>query len=86
MLCRKLNQGVQIILYEKDYDKLIPVIQEFMRINPLYNIVEKAITIVKKITPYFKGKPLLHYINDLCKQLHILTPHYHIITTLMIRT
>ena len=82
-LCRKLNQGMQRLLYEKEYDKLIPAIQEFMSINPLYNLAEKAITIVKKITPYVENK-LLDFMNMSCEFLYLMTPDYHKITTLTI--
>ena len=83
VLCRKINQTVQRIIYEKQYDKLIPTIQEFMRIYPLCNIVEKTITIVKKIISYCEGE-LLHFMNSLCEHLYILTPDYHGITTIII--
>ena len=83
VLCRKLNQSVQRILYEKDYDKLIPAIQEFISIYPLFNVAQKAITIVKKIIPYCEGR-LLGAINMLNEKLHFMTLDYHIICTLTI--
>ena len=83
MLCRKLNQSVQRILYERNYDKLIPAIQEFMRIYPLFNVAQKAVTIVKKIIPYCEGE-LLDFINELSERLHLLTPDYHQISTVSI--
>ena len=76
MLCRKLNQSVQRILYERNYDKLIPALQEFIRIYPLFNVVQKAITIVRKIIPYCEDK-LLDLVNKISESLHILTPDYH---------
>ena len=83
MLCRKLNQSVQRILYERDYDKLIPAIQEYMRIYPLCNVAQKAIIIVKKIITYCEGE-LLGSINELSERLHLLTPDYHQISTVSI--
>ena len=83
MLCRKLNQSVQRFLYERNYDKLIPALQEFMRIYPLFNVAQKAVTIAKKIIPYCEGE-LLSVINKLSEQLHLITPDYHIIFTLFI--
>ena len=83
ILCRKLNQNLQRILYEKEYDKLIPTIQEFMRIYPLCNIAEKGITIVKTIIPYCEGEVLDH-MNTLCECLYTLAPNYHQITALTI--
>ena len=83
MLCRKLNQSVQRILYERNYDKLIPTLQEFMKIYPLFNVAQKAVIIVKKIIPYCEGE-LLGVMNKSSEKLHILTPEYHIICTLTI--
>ena len=80
MLCRKLNQGVQRILYEKEYDKLIPTVQKFMRIYPICNIAEKAIIIVNKILPYCEGE-LLDILNGGCECLYLMTLDYHQITT-----
>ena len=73
MLCRKLNQSVQRILYERNYDKLIPALQEFMRIYPLFNVAQKAVTIAKKITPYCEGE-LLGVLNNISERLHLVTP------------
>ena len=83
MLCRKLNQSIQRILFERNYDELIPAIQKFMRIYPLFNIAQKAITIAKKIIPYCEGK-LLDVIIKTSEQLHLITPDYHITHTLVI--
>ena len=83
MLCRKLNQSVQRILYERNYDKLIQAMQEFMRIYPLFNISQKAITIAKKIIPYCEGE-LLDAINMSSERLQLMTHDYHIICTLII--
>ena len=74
---------MQRIVYEKEYDKLIPTLQEFMRIYPLCNIVEKGITIVKTIIPYCEGE-LLDHVNKLCEHLHYLTTDYHQITVFTI--
>ena len=68
VLCRKLNPTVQSILYKKEHNKLILIIEEFMRIYPLYNIVEKVITIAKKIIPYCEGE-LLDDLNIWCEFL-----------------
>ena len=83
MLCRKLNQNVQRILYERNYDELIPTIKEFMRIYPLFNVAQKGITIAKKIIPYCEGE-LLGVINNISETLHFITPDYHIICTLIL--
>ena len=80
MLCRKLNQSVQRILYRRNYDKLILALQEFMRIYPLFNIVQKIISIIKKIIPYCEGE-LMGFVNKLSESLHILSPYYHHISS-----
>ena len=80
-LCRKLNQSVQRNLYENNYDKLIQIVEEFIKNYPLCNVVQKAVTMVKKIIPHCDGK-LLHYIMLRCEELQMMTPDYHNITTL----
>ena len=80
-LCRKLNQSVQRNLYDKNYDKLIQTVEEFIKNYPLCNIAQKAVTMVKKIIPYCDGK-LLHYMMIYCECLQIKTHDYHDITTL----
>ena len=80
-LCRKLNQSVERNLYERNYDKLIQIVEKFMKNYPLCNMAQRAVTMVKKIIPYYDGE-LLHYIMTRCEQLQMLTPDYHSITTL----
>ena len=81
-MCRKLNQSVQRNLYEKNYDKLIQIVEEFIKNYPLCNVAQKAVTI-KKIIPYCDGE-LLHYMMMRCEELQIMTPDYHFITTLLL--
>ena len=76
-LCRKLNQTAQKNLYEKDYDKLIRTVEEFAKTSPSCAIAQKAVTIVKKIMPYCKGK-LLHAMKLRCEDLQMQTYEYHI--------
>ena len=80
-LCRKLNQSVQRNLYDKNYDKLIQTVEEFIKNYPLCNVAQKAVTMVKKIIPYCDGK-LLHYMMMTCEHLQMSTHDYHHITTL----
>ena len=82
-LCRKLNQSVQRNLYENNYDKLIQSVEEFIKNYPLGDVAQKAVTMVKKIIPYCDSK-LLHYMMRGCEYLHIRTPDYHDITTLLL--
>ena len=80
-LCRKLNQSVQRNLYDKNYDKLIQTVEEFIKNYPLCNVAQKAVTMVKKIIPYCDGE-LLHYMMMRCEYLQMNTHDYHEITTL----
>ena len=82
-LCRKLNQSVQRNLYENNYDKLIQTVEEFIKNYPLGDVVQKAVTMVKKIIPYCDGE-LLHYMVERCEYLQIMTPDYHGITILLL--
>ena len=80
-VCRKLNQSAERNLYERNYDKLIQTIEKFIKKYPLYNVVQKAVTMVKKIIPYCDGE-LLHYMMMLCEEFQMRTLDYHNITTL----
>ena len=82
-LCRKLNQSVQRNLYDKNYDKLIQTVEEFIKNYPLCNVAQKAVTMLKKIIPYCDGK-LLHYMMMRCEHLQMSTHDYHHITTLVL--
>ena len=82
-LSRKLNQSVQRNLYENNYDKLIQTVEEFIKNNPLCDVAQKAVTMVKKIIPYCDGE-LLHDMMRRCECLQRMTPDYHIITTLLL--
>ena len=79
-LCRKLHQSVQRNLYDKNYDKLIQTVEEFIKNYPLYNVAQKAVTMVK-IIPYCDGK-LLHHMMMMCEYLQMSTHDYNKITTL----
>ena len=78
--CRKLNQSVERNLYERNYDKLIQTVEEFIKKYPLCNVAQKAVIMVKKIIPYCDGN-LLHQMMMVCEQLQMKTPDYHLITT-----
>ena len=82
-LCRKLNQNVQRNLYDKNYDKLIQTVEEFIKNYPLCNIAQEAVTMMKKIIPYCDGK-LLHYMMIQCEYFQIKIHDYHNITTLLL--
>ena len=82
-LCRILNQRVQRNLGEKNYDKLIQTIEEFIKNYPLCTVAQKAVTMVKKIKSYFDGE-LLHHVIVWCELLQTMTCDYHQITTLVL--
>ena len=82
-LCRKLNQSVQRNFYDKNYDKLIQTVEEFIKNYPLCNVAQKAVTMVKKIIPYCDGE-LLHDMMTQCECLQMNTHDYHHITTLIL--
>ena len=80
-LCRKLNQSTQKNIYEKHYDNLIPIVEDFIKNYPLCNVAQKAVTMVKNIIPYCDGK-LLQCMLIRCEGLQMRTIDYHDITTL----
>ena len=80
-ICRKLNQSVQRNLYEKNYDKIVQTVEEFIKSYPLWNVTQKAVTMVKTIIPYCDGE-LLHYMMMMCEHLQMKTYEYHRITIL----
>ena len=80
-LCRKLNQSTQRNLYEKHYDNLIPIVEDFIRNYPLCTIAQKAVTMVKNIKPYCHDK-LLHCMLIRCEDLQMKTINYHNLTTI----
>ena len=82
-LCRKLNQSVQRNLYENNYDKLIQTVEEFINNYPLGGVAQKAVTMVKKMIPYCDGE-LLRYVMIWCEYLQMMTPDYHINTTILL--
>ena len=82
-ISRKLNQSVQRNLYEKNYDKLIKTVDEFMKTYPLFNVVHRAVIVVKKVIPHYNGELSLQLIiANGCEVLQLMTPDYHSITTL----
>ena len=75
-LCRKLNQSIQRYLYERNYNKVIQSVEEFIRNYPLCNVAKKAVTMVKEIMPYCDGE-LLHYMIMKCELFQMRTLDYH---------
>ena len=45
---------------DRNYDKLIQTVEEFIKNYPLCNVAQEAVIMVKKIIPYCDGE-LLHY-------------------------
>ena len=79
-LCRKLNQRVQRIFSETNYDELIQSIEEFIKNYPLCSVAQNTVTMVKKIIPYCNGE-LLRFVTLKCEYLQMLTCDYHVINT-----
>ena len=79
-LCRKINQTLQRIYYEKKYDKLISAMKEFIKQFPVGKIAQKAVTMVVLIIPYCDDELLMMSLEGIQK----ITPDYHQITLLMI--
>ena len=82
-LCRILNQRVQRNLGEKNYDRLIQTVEEFIKNYPLCSVAQKAVTMVKKIIPYLDGE-LLHLVIWSCECLQMMTCDYHNFTTIVL--
>ena len=82
-LCRKLNQSFQRYLYEKNYDELIQTVEEYIKDYPLCNVAQKAVTMIKRITPYCDSNQQLNMMLR-CEDFQVKTPGYHSITTYML--
>ena len=83
-LCRKLNQNVQRNLIEKNYNKLIQIVEEFIRNYPVCNVAQKAtIMVVKKIKPRCSGEQL-NYIMIRCDSLQVMKPDCHFFATYLL--
>ena len=80
-LCRKLNQGVQRSLNEKDYYKVTQIIEEFIKNYDLCSVAQKAVTMVKKTIPQC-DRNLKNDMMTKCGYLQMKTMDYMTITTL----
>ena len=86
IICRKFNQSVQKYLYEKSYDKIIEVTEEFVKNSPLCKVAQKAVIMVKRIIPdlQFFNSNQCHEVMEAYEVLQLCTSKYHEITTLII--
>ena len=83
-LCRTLNQIVQRNLIEKNYYKLIQIVEEYIRKYPVCHIAQKATTmVVKKIEPRCDGEQL-DYIMRRRESLQVMRPDCHYFTTYLL--
>ena len=82
-LCRKLNQSVQRYLYERNYNRVIQSVEEFIKNYPLCNVAGKGVAMVKEIIPYCDGE-LLHYMIMKCELFQARTLDYHFIAKYII--
>ena len=78
-LCRRINQMVERILFQRDYHNLYQTVKEFNRIYPFHSIAQKAVTMIKKIFPYCDDE-LLQYMQRTYEHLILLTSDYHDMT------
>ena len=81
-LCRKLNQKIQKNLFEKKYDNLIQIVEEFLRNYPLCNVAQKAVTMVEKIKQNCRGR-LFDYMTTKHDYIQTKTSSYHYLSTLI---
>ena len=77
-LYRKINLRY---LYEKNYNKLIQNVEDYINNYPLHHVAQKAITIVNEIKPYCKGE-ILEAILTANESLQRETHDYHDLTLL----
>ena len=82
-LCRKLNQKVQKNLNEKRYSKLTQTIEEYIKSYPLFNVIEKAVNVVKKIRLHYDDT-LLHNTRKRYEHLQMMQRDYHPMATLLL--
>ena len=81
-ICRILNQNIQKILYEKNYDELIQTL-ESVKNYPFCIVAQKAVTMVKNIIPHCDGEQIPFTII-ICENFQRKTPDYNSIYTLII--
>ena len=79
-VCRKFNQTIERSLYEEKYEILVQVVEDFIKNYPVYDVAQKAITMVNKTIQYCEGK-LLHYMMSVCEEFKVTTHDYHDIAT-----
>ena len=82
-LCRKLNHSIQRCLYEKNYDKLIQNVEEFIKNYPMCKVAQKAYAMREKIIPYCEGKQL-HHMKIWFEGFKVKTSDCHYITALIL--
>ena len=81
-VCRKLNQSIQKNLFEKNYDNLIKVVEDYVKTYPLCNVAQKAITMVAKIQQHCDGK-LLDYMTKKYDYIQTKIPDNHCLSTVI---
>ena len=81
--CRKLHQDVQRGLYEKNYDKLISAVEEFIKYYPIGSIAQNAVSVMNKILPYCDGE-LFHAMVKVYGSFQARTPDNGLHTVIML--
>ena len=83
IVCRKLNQSIQRNLYEKEYERLIQTVEDFIKNYPICDVAQKAVIMVKKIIPHCSFyHELKQYMMRRCDFFRMMTCEYHWISTI----
>jgi len=85
IMSRTLHQKLQSYLAQKQYSNLIQTVECYINEYPVGLVAQQAVSIVKKIMPYFDGE-VLERIASYCDSLQMITPDYHYITNNTIPT
>ena len=70
-------------LHNKTYDIFIQSLLEFVNEYPLYQVVQKAVNMVKTTMPHCDGE-LSQFMEMWCEFLQMMLPDYHLVATLEI--
>ena len=79
-LTRKFSQKAHKILCEKEYEKLVKVLEDYMKNYPICNVAQNAVAIVEKIIPQCTGK-VQEIVKSNYERLHMNRFDYHQIRT-----
>jgi len=72
---RKLNQNFQQCIIQRNYTKIIQVIQAYNKNRRIYLVTQQAVAMVEKIIPYCESK-MLHMLTMRYERLMLIVPDY----------